>query len=79
MIPFPVTEARPHSVPDRSGSTSFEEMPMAGLFDALLKGQPAAVESMSAHTGGDRDRAAQAYSAAVGTILPKTAPPASGT
>lgn len=42
---------------------------MAGLFDALLKGQPAAVESMSAHTGGDRDRAAQAYSAAVGTIL----------
>jgi hypothetical protein len=42
---------------------------MSGLFDALLQGQPAAVESMRAHTGGDLDRAEQAYSAGVGTIL----------
>ena len=42
---------------------------MPGLFDALLQGQPAAVESMRPHTGGDRDRAEQAYSAGVGTIL----------
>jgi hypothetical protein len=42
---------------------------MSGLFDALLQGQQAAVESIRAHTGGDRDRAEQAYSAGVGTIL----------
>ena len=42
---------------------------MSGLFDALLQGQPAAVESMRPHTGGDRDRAEQAYSAGVGAIL----------
>jgi Bacterial protein of unknown function (DUF937) len=42
---------------------------MSGLFDAILKGQPAAVESVRAHTGGDPNRAEQAYSAAVGTIL----------
>jgi hypothetical protein len=42
---------------------------MSGLFDALLRGQPAAVESMRAHTGGDRGLAEQAYSAGVGTLL----------
>ncbi len=42
---------------------------MSGLFDVLLQGQPAAVESMRPHTGGDRDRAEQAYSVGVGTIL----------
>jgi hypothetical protein len=42
---------------------------MPGFFDALLQGQPATVESMRAHTGGDRSRAEQAYSAGVGTLL----------
>jgi Bacterial protein of unknown function (DUF937) len=42
---------------------------MSGLFDALLKEQPAAVEGLRLHTGSDRDRAEQAYSAAVGTVL----------
>jgi hypothetical protein len=42
---------------------------MPGLFDALIEGQSSAVEAMRPHTGGDRDRAAHAYSAAVGTLL----------
>jgi hypothetical protein len=42
---------------------------MSELFDALLQGQPAAVDSMRAHTGGDRSLAEQAYSAGVGTLL----------
>jgi hypothetical protein len=42
---------------------------MSELFNALLQGQPAAVDSIETHTGGDRDRAEQAYSVGVGTIL----------
>lgn len=42
---------------------------MAGLLEALLGDDTDAVEQVRTHTGNDRRRAEQAYSAAVGTLL----------
>lgn len=42
---------------------------MAGLLEALFGEETDTVEQVRAHTGNDRKRAEQAYSAAAGTIL----------
>jgi len=42
---------------------------MSGLLEALFGEDTATVDRLQAHTGNDRDRAEQAYSAAAGTIL----------
>lgn len=42
---------------------------MSGLLEALLGDDTETVEQVRTHTGNDRQRAEQAYSAAVGTIL----------
>jgi Bacterial protein of unknown function (DUF937) len=42
---------------------------MAGLLEALLGEDTETVEKLRAHTGNDRERAEQAYTAAAGTIL----------
>ena len=42
---------------------------MAGLLEALFGDDTATVDQLQPHTGNDRDKAEQAYTAAAGTIL----------